>query len=275
MTRHPPIVLREGFLILSAFAALATACGGGSSGSNPTGPSSPSSSTPAPSPAACRTYATSLRLETVVLDDAGREVQRLTGNGSSMFNRATATVSGNSTHTYTVGGASCTATNSSTAAYASVADFVDENKPPGRRLVRTITGSGSVTGPPSSCGSAPGTSAPTTTTLNYDAQGRLLSDGGYTYSAWDSFGRPTMGTAPPPQGYTCGSGSVSISYNDAARTMTSSLRFDSCVTGPRTITTIVEFDSDVIEVRSRTTTAGSAASTTATITPLATAQVCK
>lgn len=262
---HPLLCLKRATLIGTT---VLVACGSPSSPSDKNPVSSPP---PGPTPAPCRKYATSYTYELVVPDAAGQVALRTTGTFSAAFDATTTTLTTNGTLTSPDGVSSCSQTLSSVATYQSVSDFVDEGRALGRTLVRTVRNTTSSVGGPA-CG-------PTTTsgtiTYNYDAQGRLISDGNVTYTAWDSSGRPTTGTAPPVSGATCSPLTVNISYNDAARSMTVINEFTSCVLGRQVATSVLTYDSDAIQLTSRTTVAGSNAATTQTLTTLATAQVCK
>jgi hypothetical protein len=199
---------------------------------------------------------------------------RGTGTLSTSFNIAAATFMTNFTQTFTAPGDSvnCTFQGTSTTTYDSVADFVDENNPIGKLLSRsTATTLQSASG----CAQPPSGSVPVTATRQYDSQRRLTKDGTFSYTAWDSSGRPTIGTAPTPPGL-CGPQSVTMLYNDAARTITSALTFTDCIIGIQTFTTVITQDTNGTEVSGRTTSSlSSTAYVLQTFTALATGQVCK
>ena len=247
------------------------ACGGSDSGSSPSSPSTPSTPT-TPIASVCCNYPTSYTYEMVVSDGTQVALQA-TGTFSSAFDRTRATLTTNGTLSASApSGGTCAVTTSTIATYRSVADFVDEGRSLGKRFVRTVTATNSVSGP-GACGSA--TPYPTgTTTFTYDAQDRLMGDGTFTYTAWDSSGRPTLGTAPATAGL-CGPQSVEMSYDDAGRIVTTILSATICATGRLTSTTVFTYDNNMNQISARTTTAGSNGLTTQVFRIGATAQVCK
>jgi YD repeat-containing protein len=168
-------------LLVVACVGSEIACGT-SSGSGPTTPSG----------GTCRTFATSATEVSTAVSGL-----MVTGAFNSSTKQFTATV------IYPNGKVCTTAVFS----YLSIADFVDEVKViPGLTLASTSTTTG---GP--ACGSGS-----STITNVYDSQRRLMQviqgASTTTYTAWDSKGRPTMGSAP--------FGSISNVYDDTARTVT-------------------------------------------------------
>jgi hypothetical protein len=115
--------------------------------------------------------------------------------------------------------AGCTGRLTTRASYRSTADFISEGSTVGRMLhvrdVETFV---------ADC--APSGAVPVD--FSYDAQGRLTGRTltvpslslGATYSAWDGSGRPTRGTITAEgTAALCPLSTVSIAYNDSARTM--------------------------------------------------------
>ena len=172
----------------------------------------------------------------------------------------------------------CVLNVAATVQYNSVADFVDEVRvvPPVSRWTRN-----SVIGTPisGSCGPGSGSASITPT---YDSQGRLavvvavgqvtpplvtVGTSTTTYSAWDSFGRPTAGTVivrssrPSPVSFT---GTVSVSYDNAARTT----RTTTLISGQQTVSTITyDANGNIVS------TVGPEGLTTSTTT--STARICR
>jgi YD repeat-containing protein len=99
--------------------------------------------------------------------------------------------------------------------YNSTNDFIDEVRvvPPLTRSTRATTQTNGFAG----------TTASGTVTNSYDAQNRLVRQAAAytigsattTYTAWDSAGRPTAGTLSGG-----GAGTMEMSYDDAARSVT-------------------------------------------------------
>ena len=114
--------------------------------------------------------------------------------------------------------AGCTGRLTTRAAYRSTADFVSEASTAGRTLqvrdIETFV---------ADCAQ----SGTVTVDFSYDAQGRLTGRAatipglslGATYNAWDGSGRPTRGTITAEGAAPCPMSTVSIAYNDGARTM--------------------------------------------------------
>lgn len=226
-----------------AVTAIVAAC----SGSNPGGPSGSSSSGSGSTSGTCRTYPTAADVS--VRQGATTQNARLTASFNTSNNTMTIT-------TLTAAGVTCT---TSVDTYQSRADFVDEIRViPGVTLttMRSTTNSAGCGGVNSSV------------TYAYDGQRRLTSFStlvlGVTsttsYTAWDSSGRPTVGSFP--------GATINNSYNDAARTLTQSQ-----TSGGSTSTTTVTYDANGNQVTS-VVTSGNVTSTT-TFTNTATAQVCK
>jgi hypothetical protein len=232
-----------------ALAAAGITCGGsggggstGSSGS-PTAPGGTSPSGPA-----CRTYPTSANVHTTnsasgVVFDA---LEAATFDSSSR--RATV-------NTNFANGAPCSTLVTS---YNSVADFVDEV----RVIPPVALSTGAVSTNSGSCGSVTAS-----TTYTYDSQRRVTqisnSVGGViTYTAWDSSGRPTTGTMS-------GGGTISIVYDNAARSWTETQTQSN---GTRSVGTLT-FDANGAQIRNVVVQGN--VTTTTTFTNTATATVCK
>jgi YD repeat-containing protein len=200
-----------------AVACGAIACSGGGGSGSPNSPSGGGGSTSAPS---CRTFA-----------GISHAVQTFTQTGVTVttdttcsHNTGTNDVTCNSTFVDSQGGPPGTLTQ--TSRFASRADIVDEVSviPPLSRSLGTTT----VT-------TVSGFSLTTTATNSYDSQRRLTSTAivtspvplstTFTYSAWDTSGRPTAGTVAISPGP---SGSVSITYNNADRTVTRNDGLNTC-----------------------------------------------
>ena len=141
--------------------------------------------------------------------------------------------------------------------YNSVADFVDEVRViPPISLATTAVNTNS-----GACGA--GTA---TTTYVYDSQRRVtqLTNGTSattTYTAWDSSGRPTAGTS--------GGATLSLVYDDGARTYTTT---QSPPGGTQSVSTL-SFDANGAQTKIVLVQGG--VTTTTTFTNLATATVCK
>ena len=136
-----------------------------------------------------------------------------------------------------------------------VADFVDEVRviPPVSRAIDAVnTNSGS-------CGT--GTF---TTTYAYDSQRRVVqitngTSAATTYTAWDESGRPTAGTT--------GGNGLSLVYNDAARTVTTTQ------SGSQPSVSTLSFDANGAQTQIVLVQSG--ITTTTSFTNTATATVCK
>jgi len=220
-----------GYLGVSVVLIFSMSCGG----SSDTGPS--------PTPQTCRTYATSSTTVTTVSTGGGNNrTLSCTFNSSNQL-ACTMTISVCGVVSFTVN-------------YASKADFVDEvSVIPPRMLQLSQTTS------PNSCNI-------TNATYSYDGQKRLLNytiNGlTYSYSAWESGGRPTAGTVSGP-----GNSVVeSWSYNDNARTAT---LVQSNAFGSTTTTYVYDANGNPGTV---VVLSGGAVSTSVTSTT-GTAQVCK
>jgi YD repeat-containing protein len=219
-----------------------------SSNGSPTAPGSTNSGSGSGSTAnACRTYPTAANVRTT------------TSASSFVFTAAEAASFDSSTKKATVqttfaNGAPC---NTNVIAYNSVADFVDEVRviPPVSLFASSVsTNSGS-------CGTS------TATTVNmYDSQRRVVqitngTSSVTTYTAWDSSGRPTAGS-------TSGGGTLTLAYDDAARTV----KTTQTQGGTQSVSTLT-FDANgaqtsIVLVEGNVTT-------TTTFTNTGTAQVCK
>lgn len=242
---------------LSTFvlAAILGGCGGGSNSpssggpTTPTGPSSPSGQTGG----SCRVVATASTLRTTAQGFSSETSQTCTFAAGVNQVTCTSRYSDNT-------GQSSTLTTVTT--YASVGDLVDEvqSNPPRFLALSTAT---------TTVGSA-GTFS-NSTQHTYDGQKRLVRIVGTsaagtsttTYTAWDASGRPTAANDVGP-GF---NNSLSISYDNAARTRTTS------VLGLG-LTTTETFDANGNPIR-QVVTAGGAVSSTTDITPLSTQQICR
>jgi hypothetical protein len=223
-----------------AVAALGTACSNNSSSDSSTNPNSPGGT----SGSSCRTYSTAA------------DVSTRTSGTSIVFNaKETANFDASAKKvTVETKFANGTACNTAISSYNSVADFVDEVRviPP----VNLQTGSTST-----NSGGCPGGSG--SNTFTYDSQRRLTAivpntGNPTTYTAWDSSGRPTAGSS--------GGASISIAYDNAARTQTQTQ------TSPAATSTL-SFDANGI-LTSSVVSSGGVTSTT-TFTTTSTATVCK
>jgi len=223
----------------------ALGCGGSGSSSGgtttTTGPTPPGGT----STNSCRTYPTKANVHTTVSSSSITFDAIETGSFDSSTRKAT--VLSNFAN-----GALC---STSVVSYNTVADFVDEVKviPPITLAINNVnTNSGS-------CGT--GTA---TTGYVYDSQRRVVqitngTSAATTYTAWDSSGRPTAGTT--------GSNTLTLAYNDAARTVTVTQ------TGAQPSVGTMSFDANglqtqIVLVQGTTTT-------TTTFTNTATATACK
>ncbi len=236
------IALRRAFLLVIGAAAAAACSGETSSSGNPNSPSGSGSG----STGTCRTFPTAA---TVTTTSAGQTITaQLTGAFDTSTNRSTVT-------SVLPNGATCT---SSVSSYRSKDDFVDE--------VRVIPGlfmQTSTTTTNTACGT--GTF---TTNYNYDSQRRLTSttttvfgvSTATTYTAWDSSGRPTLGSFPGT--------TITNAYNDATRTWVQTQ-----TAGGVTSTTTMTFDANGNQV-TVVNTSGNFTSTAAYNTTTTT-RVCK
>ncbi len=230
--------------LVSASVAMGLSC----SSKNPSGPSGtgtvPGTGT---GTGTCRTYPTAANV-TVTQGNAANNA-RLTASFNTSNNTNTIT-------TISAAGVTCT---TSVDTYQSRDDFVDEVRVvPGVTLqtARATTNS-------PGCG---GVSS--TVSYAYDAQRRLTSfsttalgvTSATTYTAWDSSGRPTVGSFPGT--------TIQNVYNDTARTLTQAQ-----TSGGGVSTTTITFDANGNQLTS-VVTSGNVTSTT-TFTNTATAQVCK
>ena len=221
-----------------------------SSNGSPTAPGSTNAGSGSGSTSnACRTYPTTTNIRTTT---SGISIE-FTAAQTASFDTSTkkATVQTSSTSAPV-----CTTTNVIT--YNSVADFVDEV-----RVIPPISLFASSVG--TNSGACP---AGTGTTVNiYDAQRRVvqITDGTKavtTYTAWDSSGRPTAGT-------TTGGGTLTLAYDDGARTVTTT---GTAADGTRSVTTQT-FDANGAMISQVLNVSGF--TTTTTFTNTATAQACK
>jgi hypothetical protein len=237
--------------------AFAMACAlAGCSGSNdsPVGPGQTGGSntpggTVTPTGGSCRTLATASTGTTIT----GTVTSQTTTNCSfhSDTNQIVCTIQASDTT-----GASSTTTQTST--YPSRASLVDEITviPPLQHVLSVVS-------------SATGTSGSSSSTLNYtyDGQGRLtatdLVELGYvtTFTSWDASGRPLAGSA--------GSNTVTYSYDDAQRSMTSV----NTASGLQPLTCVLRYDTNG-NPTSQTCSSGGDSVTTTYVTT-ATTQVCK
>jgi YD repeat-containing protein len=236
-------------------ALMGITCGGssGSSGSGSNGSSSGSPTAPGPPTTtnSCRTYPTNANVQTTTSGTSIVFNALVTGDFDTSTRKATVT-------TKFANGAPCSVLVSN---YNSVADFVDEVRvvPPVFHTTGTVgTNSGS-------CGTGTVTGAYT-----YDAQRRLTqisnSAGGVTtYTAWDSAGRPTVGTSTA-NGVTS---STTITYDDAARSWSS---VQTAPNGTKSLGTLT-FDADGNQLKNVVVDGN--VTTTTTYTNTATAKVCK
>lgn len=254
---------RQAVLFLCLVSALG--CGGDQDSAAP--PTSPSISSPPET--ICRSFPSQAFIDTVGSDSAGQTVYRASVTSVCAFDNRTATLTCNATQSVTLGG-TCNLAISSATVWHSVGEFVAEGKPPGKTLIQstvsTVTG---FTGG-SGCG---GTNGTTTTTYAYDGQSRVVSlrdDRGTetTYGAWDSLGRPTRGTTTAS---VCAPAQISLSYNDAARTVAV---VDSCAVAPTTLTTTYDVEGNPAMIVFRGMASG-AGSSTQTVRTLASAQICR
>jgi len=200
-TKHKALV--AGILLL----ALALACGG--SGSAPSGSLPSSTDTPvSESLQICRTGATAQHSVQTFVDG-----QVITTDTTCDFGRMTEIVCN---HTF-VDSLYGPGTGTQTSRFASQDDIIDETSvnPPLSRSLGTTT-----------VITVGNTDITTIATNNYDAQRRLVSTvidnpppiGGqttFTYTVWDSSGRPTAGTQSLVNGPP---GPITITYDDAAHT---------------------------------------------------------
>jgi YD repeat-containing protein len=216
----------------------AIACGG----SSPTNPSNP----PPGNTNSCRTYWTAFTHTTV----AGT----LVANQSTTCSFDRPSLQFRCTHNYS-DNQPTQRTFNTVSTYGSVDDIVDElNVVPPRQLVLTAA---TVNGH--------------SVTYSYDAQKRLtraVSTAGatQTYTAWDSFGRPTAATDVGP-GF---NNTHAISYNNTARTRTT-------VVVNANVTTVEIFDANgfVTSTVATSTVVGAPAVSTMTALVSSTGQVCK
>ena len=179
----------------------------------------------------------------------------MTARLTASFNTSNNT---NTITTISASGATCT---TSVDTYRSKDDFVDEVRVvPGLTLQMTRATTNSP-----GCGGVN-----STVSYDYDSQRRLTSFSttalGVTsatiYTAWDSSGRPTVGSFPGT--------TIQNVYNDAARTLTQT---QTQTSGGSVSTTTMTYDANGNQVTS-VVTSGNVTSTT-TFTNTATAQVCK
>jgi YD repeat-containing protein len=231
-----------------ALAAAGITCGGGGgSGSNGSS-GSPTAPGGTPSGPSCRTYPTSANVHTTnsassVVFDA---LEAATFDSSSRK----ATVNTNFAN-----GSPCSTLVTS---YNSVADFVDEV-----RVIPPVSlATGAVNTNSGACGAVTAS-----TIYTYDSQRRVTqisnSAGGViTYTAWDSSGRPTTGTMS-------GGGTISIVYDDAARSWTETQTQSN---GTRSVGTLT-FDANGAQIRNVVVQGN--VTTTTTFSNTATATVCK
>jgi YD repeat-containing protein len=153
-------------------------------------------------------------------------------------------------------------TNTSISTYASIADIVDEVSvvPPLKRLI-------SVSGTVVSGGSSTSSSG----TYTYDSQKRITREvttgSTTTYSAWDSAGRPTAASTIGSNGQTT---TLTMSYNDTARTLTTSNTQSGITTSCNQV-----YDTNGNQISYVCTSSLPAAGTNGTTTVTGTAQVCK
>ena len=190
----------------------AMACNGG--GNSPTSPSNPGGGSS--SSVSCRTGATSTH--SVQTFSAGNTV-----TSDTTCSVAGSTVTCNSTFVDSVGGPG---SMTQTSEFATRNDIIDEvaTNPPLSRSQSTTT----VT-------TVSGVSFTTTARNTYDAQKRLTStavvtqlppiSSTFTFSAWDSSGRPTAGTLTLSPG---GQNPVSFTYDNANRTSTRNTGLNIC-----------------------------------------------
>ncbi len=225
----------------TGIAGLALACGSSGTSSSTGNPAAPSQA----SGPLCRTYATAANVRTT--SSASNIVFNAIEVGS--YDAATRKVT---VDTKFANGAPC---STGVTSYNSVADFVDEVKViPGVFLATGTTSTNS-----GACGNVTGS-----LTYNYDSQRRLIgttpsTGASTTYTAWDSFGRPT-------QGVVNGGGTITNVYDNAARTQTQTQ------TASNAVTTLT-FDANGIPVSSVIVQGGITSTTTFTTT--STATVCK
>jgi YD repeat-containing protein len=226
-----------------AAACMAGACGSSGSSANPNSPTAPG----APSGPACRTYPTSTNVTTRTSNSNFVFNAILTGNFDTSTKQATV-------QTKFANGTVCA---TGVASYNSIADFVNEV----RVIPPVFLATGTTNQNSAACG---GAAAAGSLTYQYDGQRRLTgmttSLGVVTtYTAWDSQGRPTTGSDNK-------GGTISFSYDDAARTQVQTQN------PGNTVSTSV-FDTNGILV-SIAVTAGGITSTT-TFAVNSTATVCK
>lgn len=226
----------------STLAACKSGGSGGSSGGSPTGPGGTGST------ATCRTAAKDFSsLQTFLTG------QTVSATGSCTANAAGTEVVCASAFTDSVGGPG---TITQTSRFDSKADLVDEaatNPPLARsQSTTTVTASG-------------GLSLTSVATNTYDSQKRLASTTivspplatiTTTYSAWDSSGRPTSGSSTL-------NGAVTITYDNANRTVTRVIPPNTCK---------VTHDANGILIKEECT--GTTPSTT-NVTVISTQTICK
>jgi YD repeat-containing protein len=238
------MTLRAARLALVVCAVAAAACGG-----SPSGPTeSTGGAGSGGSSATCRTYAAASTVTSVV--NGLSSTSPATCSWDATLHQLTCTVS------VSGGGPVCATTVS---AYNSTADFIDEERvvPPALLRISDVrTSDGSP-----SCGTA----SLQTIIYVYDAQRRLTQivngPSTTTYTAWDSAGRPTLGTLPIGT-------PVAIAYDSGARTRTETTGVGAAAD---VVTTTFDADGTAIKVVSQE--AGVARTTTTQVT--STARVCK
>jgi hypothetical protein len=232
-------------LLLAGTCLAVCTCGGGQSASNAGAPTGP---TPSPSGQTCRTYATAAA--DLVTNPNAVPAFTLTNTYTSVFNAATNQIVTTGTVTTSTG---CSGQFNDTSTWASPADFIAEVSviPPLQRRTRLQT-SGNACGAPLA-----------TTVFTYDSQNRVTQQGITSYTAWDSFGRPTAGTLATA----AGTASVSISYDNAARTSVTTVRLGS--NPPALVTASYDANGNQVGISEPTT------GTTAVTTIQSTATLCR
>lgn len=207
-------------LVIVVVACSACSPSSPSDGGNDPGPGTPPT-------AQCRLYTVGLLARHTFT--GARRSEWVTSSSWLPYNTTGNELSG--THTSlrpTDPGLSCQIEIRTAVQYASVADFIDELAavPPVPRAMRsTSTVSTRLIGPPGTDPNAACGPPSTTAGFSYDGQRRVTrivenrSPGGtttFTYTAWDASRRPTAGTEAEPSG----TSSLTITYNDTARTRT-------------------------------------------------------
>jgi len=202
----------------------------------------------------CRTYPTAAT--DVETNPSANPPFMLTNTYTIVFNRSTNQITTTGNVTARTG---CAGPFTTVSTWNSIADFVAEVGviPPLTRAARTESLAGA-------CGN-PGS----TQTFTYDGQNRLTrvvqqTGSGVTaattsYTAWDSFGRPTVGT----QTRGAGLSAISISYDNAVRKTFTTRSLGN--NAPVVVTTTFDANGNVIGLNGAGTTAVTTIISTATV----------